>query len=113
MIEVVVVDDHGAFAAEELHAVGLAQRRIARRQRIAHAEIDHGAVGECHDRPGHVVGAVARFLEDAVLAARHHLDRPVAFQEPAHEVDVIGEHVEHGGRVRIAFEDGEGLGAEL
>ena len=113
MIHVVVVDDHGALAAEQLDAVGLAERRIARRQRVAHAEIDHRAVGERHDRPGHVVRAVAGLLEDAVLAARHHLDRPVAFQEPAHEVDVIGEHVEHRRRVRIALEDRERLRARI
>ena len=99
--------------AEQLDAVGLAERRIARRQRVAHAEIDHRAVGEGDDRPGHVVGAVAGLLEDAVLAARHHFDRPVALQEPAHQVDVIGEHVEHRRRVRVALEDGEGLGARI
>ena len=113
VVHVVVVDDHGAFGAEQLDAVGLAERRIVRRQRVAHAEIDHRAVGERDDRPGHVVGAVAGLLEDAVLAARHHLDRPVAFQEPAHQVDVIGQHVQHRRRVRIALEDGEGLGARV
>src|SRR5712691_5804174 len=40
MIEVIVVDDHGPLAAEELDAVGLAERGIARRQRVADAEID-------------------------------------------------------------------------
>ena len=75
MVHVIVVDDHGAFGAQQLDPVGLAERRIARRQRVAHPEIDHGAVGERHDRPGDVVGAEARRLEDAVLAARHHLDR--------------------------------------
>ncbi len=57
--------------------------------------------------------AVAGLLEDAVLAARHHLDRPVAFEEPAHQIDVIGEHVEHRRRVRIALEDREGLRARI
>ena len=113
VIHVVVVDDHGAFGAEQLQAVGLAERRIARGQRVADAEIDHRAVGEGHDRPGHVVGAVAGLLEDAVLAARHHLDRPVAFQEPAHEIDVIGQHVEHRRRVRIALENRKRLGARI
>src|SRR5499433_2059409 len=46
MIEVIVVDDHGAVAAKELHAVGLPERGIARGQRVAHPEIDHRAVGE-------------------------------------------------------------------
>ena len=59
------------------------------------------------------MGAVAGLLEDAVLAARHHLDRPVAFEEPAHQIDVVGEHVEHRRGVRIALEDGEGLGARI
>ena len=109
VVHMIVVDDHGAFAAEQLDAVGLAERRIARGQGVADAEIDHGAVGEGHDRPGDVMGAVAGLPEDAVLSARHHLDRPVALQEPAHQVDVIGEHVEHRRRVRVALEDGEGL----
>jgi hypothetical protein len=74
----IVVDDHGAVAAEQLHAVGLAERGIARGQRVAHAEIDHRAVGEGQDRPGHVVRAITGILENAVLSARHHLDRPVA-----------------------------------
>ena len=59
------------------------------------------------------MGTVAGLLEDAVLAARHHLDRPVAFEKPAHEIDIIGEHVHHRRRVRIALEDGEGLGARI
>ena len=57
--------------------------------------------------------AVAGFLEDAVLSARHHLDWTVAFQEPAHEIDVIGEHVQHRRRVRIALENREGLRARI
>jgi len=44
VVHVVVVDDHGAFGAEQLDAVGLPERRIARRQRVADAEVDHGAV---------------------------------------------------------------------
>ena len=82
-------------------------------KRIAHAEIDDRAIGKRQDRPGHVIGAVARPPEDAVLCARHHFDRAVAFQEPAHEVDVVGQHVEHRGGVRIALENGEGLGARI
>ena len=109
----IVVDDHGAFGAEQLDAVGLAERRIVGRQRVADAEVDHRAVGEGHDRPGHVVRAVAGLLEDAVLAARHHLDRPVAFEEPAHQVDVVGQHVEHRRGVRIALEDRERLRARV
>src|SRR5262249_5029700 len=105
MIEVIVVDDHGAVAAEQLHAVGLPERGIARGQRVAHAEIDHRAVGEGQDCPGYVVRAITGILENAVLPARHHLDRPVALHEPAHQVDVIGEHVKHRRRVGIALEN--------
>ena len=113
MLHVVVVDDHGAVGAEQLDAIRLALRRIIRRQRVADAEIDHGAVGEGDDRPGHVVGAIAGVAKNAGLAARHDFDRPVALEEPAHQVDVIGEHVEHRRGVRIALEDGESLGARI
>ena len=46
VVHVIVVDDHRAFGAQQLDAVGLAQRRIARRQRVAHAEIDDRAVAQ-------------------------------------------------------------------
>src|ERR671924_687050 len=109
----IIDDDHRAFAAEQLHAVGLPQRRVARGQRVADPETDHRAVREGQNRPGHVLGAVAGLLENAVLAARHYLDRPIAFQEPAHQIDVIGEHVEHRRRVRIAFENRKRLRARI
>ena len=57
--------------------------------------------------------AVTGLLEYTVLSACHHLDWPVAFQEPAHEIDVIGEHVEHRRRMRIALENCEGLRARI
>jgi hypothetical protein len=80
VLHVIVVDNHGAVAAQKLDAVGLPLRRIARRQRISDAEIDHRAVGERDQRPGHVVGAVTRAAKDAVLAPRHHFNRLVAFE---------------------------------
>ena len=90
MLHVIVIDDHGAVGAEELDAIRLPLRRIIRRQRVADAEIDHRAVGKRDDRPGHVVCAVAGVAENAGLAARHHLDRLVAVEKPAHQIDVIG-----------------------
>ena len=84
-----------------------------RRQRVADAEIDHRAIGERHDRPGRVVRAVAGVPENAVLAARHDFHRPIALQEPAHQVHVIGEHVQHRRGVGIALEDGESLRARV
>ena len=58
VVHMIVVDDHGAFGAQQFQAVGLAERRIARGQGVADAEIDHGAVGEGHDGPGDVMGLV-------------------------------------------------------
>src|SRR5262249_10386980 len=84
-----------------------------RGQRVTHAEIDHRAVGEGQDRPGHVVRAITGVLENAVLSARHHFHRPVALQEPAHQVDVIGEHVEHRRCVALALEDRNRLRARI
>ena len=101
MVHVIVVDDHRAFGAEQLDAIGLAQRRIAGRQRVADAEIDYRAVAQRDYAPRHVVRVVAGFLEYAHLAARDDFHRRIAFEEPAHEVDVIREHVQHGRRVRL------------
>ena len=56
---------------------------------------------------------VACLLENAVLAARDHLDRPVALEEPAHQVHIISEHVEDRRGVRIALEDREACAREL
>src|SRR5690349_19466210 len=98
----IVVDDHGAFGAEKLDTIRLAERRITGGEGVADAEVDHRAVGKRHDGPGHVMSAESGLLEDAVLAARHHLYGAVAFEEPAHQVHVISEHVDHWRRVRIA-----------
>ena len=57
--------------------------------------------------------AVAGVLEDPVLPARDDLDRAVAFEKPAHQVDVVGEHVQHRRRVRITLENREGLRARV
>ena len=109
----IVVDDHRPLGAEQLQTVGLAERGIARRQRVADPEIDHRAIGKREDRPGHVVGAVAGLLENAVLRPRHDLDGPVAFEKPAHQIDIIGEHIEHRRGVRVALENGECLRAGI
>ena len=113
-VVVVVVDDERAVGAEQLHAVRLSLRRIMRRQAVAHAEIDDRAVGERHHRPRHVVDVVPRGLEhDAFASARDDFHRRRAFEVPAHEIDVVGEHVEHGRCVRVAFENGERLRARV
>ena len=109
MIEMIVVDDHRAIGAQDLDPVGLAERRIAGRQRIAHAEIDHRAVGEGDDRPGDVMRAEAGLLENSGLAARNDLDRPVSLQEPAHQVHIICEHVEHRRGVRVTLKNCKSL----
>jgi hypothetical protein len=56
VLHVIVVDDHGALAAQEFAPIGLPLRRIVGRQRIADTEIDDGAVREGNNRPGHVMG---------------------------------------------------------
>jgi hypothetical protein len=109
MLHVIIVDDHGAVGAEKLDTVRLALCRIVRRQRIADAEIDHRAVGESDQRPCHVMRAIAGIAKNTGLAARHHFDWRVAFEEPAHQIDVIGEHVQDRRGVRVALEDGKGL----
>src|SRR6266567_2248953 len=113
VVQVIVVDDHRALGPQELHPVGLAERRVAGWQGIAHPEIDHRAIRKGHDRPGHVVGAVSRCPEYPMLSAGNHLDWTIAFQEPAHEIHVIGEDVENRRRVWIALEDRESLGARV
>ena len=111
VLAMVVVDHHRALLAEQFDAVGLAENGVIGRQRVADADVDDGTVGQRDDRPGHVVHVVAGLLEDAVLRARHHLDRRIAFVVPEHEIDEIGKHVDHRGRLRIALENLEGLRA--
>ncbi len=57
--------------------------------------------------------AIAGVAKNTGLAARHHFDRLVAFQEPADQIDIVGQHVEHRRGMWIALEDGEGLGPRI
>ena len=59
MILVIVVDQHGAFGAEQFDAIGLTLRGEVGGQRIADAKVEHGAVGKGNDGPRRVVAVVA------------------------------------------------------
>ena len=101
----VIVDDHRAFHAEKLHTIRLSHRRPVRGKHVTHAEAEGRTVGERDDRPRDVVGVVAGARKNPALPTRDDLRGRIAFEQPAYEIDVIGEHVEHGCRVRIALED--------
>src|SRR6476620_2414127 len=48
-----------------------------------------------------------------MLPARNDFDGLIAVQKPAYEIDIVGQHVEHGGGMRIAFEDRKSLRARV
>ena len=104
LVGVVVVEDDHAAGADQLDPRRMAERRIFLRQRVAHPEIDHRAVVVGEHRVAHVRHVVvAGRLQHADLAARVNLDQGAAFEQPVHQVDVVGERVDHRRRVRIAL----------
>ncbi len=109
LIGVVVVEQHDAVGAEQLDPRGVSKRRVLLRQRITDAEIDRGSVVVAQDRPGEIVGCVTGCGEHAAVADRDHFDEVPALEIPVHEVDVVGERIDHRRRVRIAGEHGERL----
>src|SRR5262249_31930208 len=90
-------------------ACALAVGRVLRWQDVTDAEVHDRPVRERDDAPGHVLRAVPLLLEELRLAARDDLDRPLAFEEPAGHVHVVGEHVGDGRGVRRTLEDLEHL----
>ena len=52
-----------------------------------------------------------KLVHDAVLSACDDFDGLIAFQKPAHEIDVVRENVQHRSRVRIALQNRKCLGA--
>ena len=113
LVGVIVVEDDDAFGAEHFDSRGVAERRVFLRQRVAHTEIHDGAVVVREDRVAHVGDFVPGLLEHAHLAPRIDFREPPVVEEPAHQVDVIGQRVDDRRRVRIAREHRERLRARV
>ena len=52
---------------------------------------------------------ITSLLEDAVLAACDHFNRRITLVKPAHQINIVGQHIDHRRCMRRTLEDREGL----
>ncbi|KPK18594.1 MAG: hypothetical protein AMJ67_09190 [Betaproteobacteria bacterium SG8_41] len=113
LVGVIVVQNHHAFRPQHFNARRMPARRIFFRQRIADAEVDHRPIGVGKDRPAHVIDVVAGLLEDAFLPSRVDLGKRRAPLQPAHEIHIVGQCVDHWRCLAVALENRKRLRARV